>query len=91
MAVLNSPDNWRMVKKARETVVMALFLIFRPIAGVLEPIMRPDLVLIWKMKAEGRLAEIIIYLGWLTETRRFIIAIPINKWKAWPDIISLLL
>ena len=37
-AVLDSPENLLMVSRARECVVMALFLIFRPLAGLFEPI-----------------------------------------------------
>ena len=82
-AVLASPSNWGMVLRARQAVAMAIFLIFRPLAGLFEPIERPDPASIRKMKAEGGLAELITYLGWLIDTRRFIVALPIDKWVAW--------
>ena len=82
-AVLASPTNWSMVERAREAVAMAICLIFRPLAEGLEPIQRPDPASIRKMMAEGGLAEVITYLGWLIDTRRFIIALPLDKWTAW--------
>ncbi|KAL7525801.1 hypothetical protein ACHAXR_002849, partial [Thalassiosira sp. AJA248-18] len=73
-AVLDSPSNWRMVIRAAQAVVMALFLIFRPLAHLLEPIKRPDPASIRKMIAEGGLKELITFLGWLINTRAFEIA-----------------
>ena len=35
------------------------------------------------MIAEGRLEKIITFIGWLINTRRFIIALPPDKWIAW--------
>ena len=71
-------------------VGMALFLICRPLAGLFEPIPRPDAASIRKLKAEGTLVELIIFLGWLIDTRRFTIALPIDKWKAWRSNIIIL-
>ena len=90
-AVLDSPENWRMVRRAREAICMALHLVFRPLAGSLEPIERPDAASIRKMLAEGGLAEIMIYLGWEINTRALTIAIPFDKWKAWSADIQELL
>ena len=77
-----------MVCRARQAVVMALFLIFRLLAGLLERIQRPDLASIRKMIAEGGLSEIIIFLGWLIDTRHFTIAIPIEKYVAWSTSVT---
>ena len=88
-AVLASKDNWPMVKRARQVAGMALHLVFRPLAGIFEPIPRPDSASIRKMLAEGGLSEVITFLGWLIDTRRFIVAIPIDKWKAWTAQIKL--
>ena len=63
-AVLDTKRNWRMVVQASQAVVMALFLIFRPLAGIFEPTKRPDLASTRKMLAEGCLNEIITFLGW---------------------------
>jgi len=86
-AVLDTPENWKMVRRAAQAVVMALFLVFRPLAGIFEPIKRPDPASIRKLLAEGGLKEIIIFLGWLIDTRSFQIALPIEKWVAWSNSI----
>ena len=62
---------------------MAFYLIFRPLAGLLEPIGRPDPTSIQKMMAEGGLCEVITFLGWVVDTRRLTVALPVDKWKAW--------
>jgi len=54
---------WNMVQRARQAVVMAFFLVFHPLAGIFEPIPRPDPTSIRKLLAEGGLAELIIFLG----------------------------
>jgi len=82
-AVLDSPENAHMVLRAAQAVVMALFLIFRPLAGLFEPIKRPDPASIRKMMAEGGLKETIIFLGWKINTRALSIALPTEKWIAW--------
>ena len=74
-AVLDAPWNWRMVQRAAQAVVMALFLIFRPLSNLLEPLPRPDPASIRKMLAEGGLREIITFLGWFINTRLFTIAL----------------
>ena len=86
-AVLNLPKNWKMVQRAAQAVVMALFLVFRPLAGLFEPVKRPDPASICKLLAKGGLKEIIIFLGWLIDTRHFTIALPIDKWVAWSNSI----
>ena len=87
-AVLDTPKNRGMVARAAQAVVMALFLIFRPLAKGLEVLVRPDIASIRKMQAEGGLAEIVIFLGWLIDTHRLLIALPPDKWKAWSDQIQ---
>ena len=86
--VLYSPINCRMVPRAGQAVVISVFIIFRPLAGVLEPIKRLDPASIRKMLSKGGRKEIIIFLGWLIDSRRFIIELPIVKWVAWSEIIS---
>ena len=82
-AVLDAPWNWRMVQRAAQAVVMALFLIFRPLCALLEPIPRPDPASIRKMLAEGGLKETVTFLGWFINTRRLTIALPREKSAAW--------
>ena len=40
--VLDFPINWKMVARAVQVVVMALFLIFHPLTNLMELIKRPD-------------------------------------------------
>ena len=90
-AVLDSTDNAPMVARAAQAVVMAIFLIFRPLAGNDEPITRPDPVSIRKMSAEGTLREIITFLGWTIDTRALTIQLPEDKHNHWRlQIISFL-
>ncbi|EJK63975.1 hypothetical protein THAOC_15339, partial [Thalassiosira oceanica] len=84
-AVLDTDETKSMVARAAQAVVMALFLVFRPLAKGLEAIQRPDIASIRKMHAEGGLAEIVIFLGWLIDTRRLLIALPKDKWKVWSE------
>ena len=62
-AVLDTKSNWRMLAQASQAVVMALFPIFRPLTGIVEPTKCPDPVSIKKMLAEEGLNEIITFLG----------------------------
>ena len=87
-AVLDAQCVSRMVTRTGQAVVMAIFLIFCPLAGPLKPIKRPDPASIRKILAEGGLNEIITFLVWMVDTRQFISALPIEKWKAWSNSIS---
>ena len=87
-AVLDTIWNCMMVARACQAVVVALFLIICPLAGLLEPIKRPVPASIRKMLAEGRLKEIITFLGWIVDTRQLPIALPINTWRAWSTTIN---
>ncbi len=68
-----------MVWRAARAVVMALFLIFRLLPGMLEPIKRPDPASIQKMMAEEGLKEEITFLGWNINARALTIALPTEK------------
>lgn len=50
--VLDAPWNWRMVHRAGQAVVMALFLVFCPPSVLLEPLPRHEHASIRKMLAE---------------------------------------
>ena len=82
-AVLDSPENSEMVKRTRLNNLMALHLLCRPHAGHDEPISRSHIASVRKLLAEGGLAEIYTFLGWLINTRLFTIALPKDKWTAW--------
>ena len=81
--VLDSEENEKMVERAEQCLPMALHLQFRPNAGSDEPIERAEMASMPKLKAEAFLTELIIFLGWLINTRTFQIALPDNKYKAW--------
>jgi len=82
-AVLDSPENSKMVERTRLCNLMALHLICRPHAGDDEPIHRSHIASIRKLLAEGGLAETYTFLGWLINTRLLTIALPREKWSVW--------
>ncbi len=63
VAVVDGQDNKKMAKRAQWAVPMSLHLTFQPSAGAKEPTKQPDPASIRKMFAEGRLREIITFLG----------------------------
>ncbi|GFH53887.1 hypothetical protein CTEN210_10363 [Chaetoceros tenuissimus] len=71
-----------MEAKAREAAAIALELLFRPLAKN-EYIKRNTILKITKLRAEGRLEELKIVLGWLFNTRLFRIYIPDEKGRRW--------
>jgi hypothetical protein len=58
-------------------------LFFRPHAGDNEPIPRRPIFGPEKLAAEGTPAEIQTVLGWLLDTRRLRLALPVDKFLAW--------
>jgi len=87
VAVLDAPITKRMVERARQALAMANHLVFRPQAHD-EPITRPDAQCIRKLKAEGRLQETIIFLGWHINSRSLTICLPDDKAIAWTTSIQ---
>ena len=90
-AVLASKTNTQQVERAKAAVLMALHLQFRPHAAQQEPIERPETASERKLRAEGGMAEQIIYLGWLINTRAFTIGLPNDKAIAWSNAIRTIL
>ena len=80
--VLDSDDNKEMVKRAEQNILFSFHLQFRPHTGDCEPIPRGEMAFIPKLKAEGLLAEVIIFLGWEINSRTFEIALQEDKYKA---------
>ena len=65
---------------------LAIHVTSRPHAGdEEEPITRRPLLSIAKLTAEGSPAEVQIVLGWRLDTRRLILALPDDKFKAWTE------
>eukprot|EP00956_Cyclotella_meneghiniana_P033327 scaffold95026_cov46-Cyclotella_meneghiniana.AAC.2 len=90
-AVLATKSNISQVERAKSAVLMALHLQFRPHGGDKEPIKRPEAASARKLQAEGGLTEIITFLGWTINTRKFTIALPYEKAKAWSTSIQQLI
>jgi hypothetical protein len=83
IAVLDTLQTKRMVNRAQQALPMATHLVFRPQAGDAEPLPRPDAQSIRKLIAEGRLREILIFLGWEINSRTMMISLPNVKVIAW--------
>ena len=65
-----------------------MFLQFWPNAGDKKHPPYPDMVSIPKLIAGGCLTEMLVFTGWLINGRRFIVALPPDKCKAWQDQIN---
>ena len=80
---LDTPMNCR---TQPQTVPLAMHVTSRPHAGDdVEPIARRPILSMPKLMAEGSPAEVQIVLGWRLDTRRLLIALPDDKYKAWTD------
>jgi hypothetical protein len=66
-------------------------LFFRPHAGDAEPIPRRPIFGPEKLAAEGTPAEIQTVLGWLLDTRRLHLALPVDKFLAWSGDIEVVI
>ena len=78
--ILGTPENLQRVPHA---VPLAMFLTSRSHAGDSEPLPRRTVLSIPKHLVEGAPAEIQIVLGWLINCRRFLIALPKDKFDEW--------
>jgi hypothetical protein len=66
------------------SVPLAVHLMSRPHAGDgQEPVPRRPLLGPDKLAAEGRPSEILVVLGWGMDTRRMVVFLPQDKYKAW--------
>ena len=70
-------------ERAPHAVPLVMHCTSRPHAGDNEPIMRRSILSIIKLLAEGTHAEVQVVLGWLLDTRRFLISLPDDKFEAW--------
>ena len=68
-AVLDTRSNWRMAARVFEAIVMGIFLVFCPLARIFKPIKRPEPEPTRKMMTEAGLNGLIIFLGWLIDSR----------------------
>jgi LysM repeat protein len=86
--VLDTEENKAMVQRAEQCITMALHLQFRPNAGKDEPIQRAEMASMRKLKAEAFLTEVMDFLGWEIDTRRFTVALPNDKHTIWSNQIK---
>ncbi|KAI2509039.1 hypothetical protein MHU86_5415 [Fragilaria crotonensis] len=78
---LDTPENCR---SQPHVVPLAIHVTSRPHAGDdKEPIPRRPLLSLTKLIAEGSPAEVQIVLGWRLDTRRLLITLPDDKFRAW--------
>ncbi len=87
-ATIDSPEHPKQVERARDCVLMALHLQFRPHGGDKEPIQRPEAASRRKLLGEGGLSETLIMLGWKINSRTLEISLPEDKAKAWSKSIK---
>ena len=72
------------LEREGDIVPLAVHVMSRPHAGDdNEPIPRRQLLQPDKLEEEARPSEIEVVLGWLLDTRRLLIALPDDKYKAW--------
>lgn len=68
---------------------LAIHTISRPVSNT-EPLPRPPMLEADKLQAEGGPSEQKLILGWLLDTRRLTISLPLNKYIAWnTELVSL--
>ena len=85
-----SIDDPSITPRAQAAVPMAIHIIGRPLAEN-EPIPRQDLISIDKLQAKGRMEEFKTDLGWHFDTRRLLVALSKDKFKAWLNKLNLIL
>ena len=75
-------DIEELTTRAKGAVPLALHTIFRPTSAD-EPVTRHDVLSLRKMLGEGCLSELKVILGWLVDTRNFLIKLPEDKARTW--------
>jgi hypothetical protein len=77
---LDTPENQR---RLPSIILFIANTFFRPHAGDDEPVPRWPLFSPEKLCAKGTPAEIQIVLGWLLDTRRLLLGLPLDKYLSW--------
>ena len=83
-------DDPSVTEKARHAVALAIHTVYRP-ANKDDPLPRDSALCLRKLLAEGRLEERKVILGWLIDTRRFIIQLPRDKATRWIQDIDVII
>jgi hypothetical protein len=84
------PDLNKNELRGASAIPLAIHLIGRPVSDV-EPIPRDPLISIKKLLAEGGLKEIQTVLGWVFDTHRLLILLPVDKFLAYSKQIQAVL
>ena len=79
-----SPDLQGNKDRARVAVLLAIHIMGPPLPQT-ETIPRDELVSISKFLAESNLSKIKFFLSWKLDTRKLMISLPTNKYKAWKN------
>ena len=79
-----SLDDPTITPRAQAAVPLAIHIVGRPVAPQ-EPIPRHDIISLDKLQAEGRMEELKTDLGWHFDTRRLLVALSDDKYKAWSN------
>jgi hypothetical protein len=85
-----APDIGDTVSRVMKAIPLAIHSVARPVESS-DPIPRKDIVSLKKFKAESRMEESKIILGWLVNTRSLSIALPVEKHKKWVRDLSALI
>ena len=81
-------NNW---KRLQACILFAIHIFCRPLSHN-EPIPRDNVVAAAKLTAEGRLEEVKTLLGWVFDTRRLLISLPVDKLNCWTsDILDIII
>ena len=88
--VAMGPDLPGNALRLESAITLAFHIFGRPIDKN-EPIPRKDIIAFNKLIAEGAIEEQKILLGWLYDTRRLLISLPLDKWQNWSkDLLDLI-
>jgi hypothetical protein len=80
-------DDIKNNKRVPAVIPLVLSLLGRLVADD-EPIDRNDFLSIVKLLAEGTPAEIQVVLGWILDTRRLLVLLPLDKFEEWTNDID---
>ncbi|KAI2499833.1 hypothetical protein MHU86_14650 [Fragilaria crotonensis] len=91
-AVDNDKGSVDKMKKSAAAIPLALHLVGRPCdPEVKETFPRDDILAIPKFLAEAKPSERKMILGWIVDTRRFVVALPHDKHMSWTQAVDRML
>ena len=84
-------DTANAIKRHASSALLAIFVSIRPFAGDKEPVPWKEVVSVEKWKAEGIPREVQIVLGWLINTRKMLLCLPLDKYMVYLKDIELII